>query len=165
MENIDASFILRPFTSKIWINARPEDLILGWTRTDLVTKWFVNQCEFLDVNGLACPNARPGGTYKWTWLDGSVDASQVLEVEPTRVLYNWYNNQGTIEITATPDQSGSMVQLTQKMSDKIEPQEVLMAQYGCKIGWTFFLANLKSVVEGGIDLREKSPDRTHVLNI
>ena len=34
----------------------------------------------------------------------------------------------------------------------------------CSYGWTFFLANLKSVLEGGIDLRNRNVDIKNVVN-
>jgi hypothetical protein len=37
-------------------------------------------------------------------------------------------------------------------------------QFGCAMGWTFFLANLKAWLEHGIDLRETNPNRTEVVN-
>lgn len=35
---------------------------------------------------------------------------------------------------------------------------------GYKTGWTFYLANLKSILEGGIDLRNRNPDAGEMLN-
>jgi hypothetical protein len=35
---------------------------------------------------------------------------------------------------------------------------------GCKTGWTFYLANMKSLYEGGIDLRNKNENLQQVLN-
>jgi hypothetical protein len=35
---------------------------------------------------------------------------------------------------------------------------------GCSTGWTFYLANLKSLMEGGIDLRNKNVDYKGVIN-
>ena len=35
---------------------------------------------------------------------------------------------------------------------------------GCKTGWTFYLTNLKSLLEGGIDLRNKDEQIKNVLN-
>jgi hypothetical protein len=35
---------------------------------------------------------------------------------------------------------------------------------GCKTGWTFYLANLKSLMEGGIDLRNKNEKIQRVIN-
>ena len=35
---------------------------------------------------------------------------------------------------------------------------------GCKTGWTFYLTNLKSLCEGGVDLRNKDEQLQHVVN-
>lgn len=35
---------------------------------------------------------------------------------------------------------------------------------GCGEGWVFYLANLKSILEGGIDLRNKNDAIRNVLN-
>ena len=35
---------------------------------------------------------------------------------------------------------------------------------GCLEGWTFYLTNLKSVIEGGLDLRNKNLDIKGVIN-
>ena len=35
---------------------------------------------------------------------------------------------------------------------------------GCREGWVFYLANLKSIQEGGIDLRNKNPGIKKVIN-
>jgi hypothetical protein len=34
----------------------------------------------------------------------------------------------------------------------------------CGEGWTFYLANLKSILEGGIDLRNKNIELTQLVN-
>jgi len=35
---------------------------------------------------------------------------------------------------------------------------------GCGKGWTFYMANLKSILEGGIDLRNKNAAIQNVIN-
>ena len=35
---------------------------------------------------------------------------------------------------------------------------------GCAFGWTFYLLNLKSVLEGGLDLRNKDSELNGVIN-
>jgi hypothetical protein len=34
----------------------------------------------------------------------------------------------------------------------------------CGLGWTFYLANLKSILEGGLDLRNKNPEIQKMIN-
>jgi hypothetical protein len=38
-----------------------------------------------------------------------------------------------------------------------------MWHVGCKTGWTFYLANMKSLFEGGIDLRNRNVKLQHVI--
>jgi hypothetical protein len=35
---------------------------------------------------------------------------------------------------------------------------------GCGEGWTFYLTNLKSILEGGVDLRNKEMKLKNVIN-
>ena len=56
-----------------------------------------------------------------------------------------------------------MVTLTQEeVIFEEDPNENLYVQ--CGEGWTFYLANLKSVYEGGLDLRNKDIEIKGVLN-
>ena len=34
---------------------------------------------------------------------------------------------------------------------------------GCKTGWTFYMANLKSMLEGGVDLRNRNEKIQNVI--
>jgi hypothetical protein len=48
----------------------------------------------------------------------------------------------------------SIVELTQEnIPIENDPAKNLFVH--CQTGWTFYMANLKSVIEGGIDLRNK----------
>ena len=51
----------------------------------------------------------------------------------------------------------TLLELTQdKIPIERNPVKNLYVQ--CSVGWTFYLANLKSVIEGGKDLRNKNVD-------
>jgi hypothetical protein len=52
------------------------------------------------------------------------------------------------------------------LQDEIPVNETAMHNWhlGCKTGWTFYLANLKSIYEGGIDLRNKNINLHEVIN-
>lgn len=165
MENIDASHLLHPFTVRIWIQANPRDVQLGWTQSALITRWFVNKAQYLDSNGFEIPDAAPGCTLLWTWLDGAVEKSAVHENTDGVFRFGWYQNMGEVEVKFSGSNGGTLVELRQSMSDRVEPQPRLGAQIGSRMGWTFFLCNLKSVIEGGKDLRETDPTRQGVLNV
>ena len=46
----------------------------------------------------------------------------------------------------------------------LEEPQTRVVNVGCKTGWTFYLANLKSLLEGGIDLRNKDELLKDVIN-
>lgn len=56
-----------------------------------------------------------------------------------------------------------IVQLTQKNIATDDPSKKGI-RLGCESGWSFFLVNLKSVYEGGIDLRNKNTELKGMLN-
>ena len=55
----------------------------------------------------------------------------------------------------------TVVELTQSRIPEDENRGIYV---DCSYGWTFYLANLKSVLEGGIDLRNKNVDIQNVVN-
>jgi hypothetical protein len=56
-----------------------------------------------------------------------------------------------------------MVNLRQhKIPDDSNPATNLFV--GCQLGWTFYLTNMKSIFEGGIDLRNQDIDFKNVVN-
>ena len=59
-----------------------------------------------------------------------------------------------VEIRLEPVHEMVRVELTQSNipTDDLSKREIRL---GCASGWAFFLVNLKSVLEGGLDLREK----------
>ena len=56
---------------------------------------------------------------------------------------------------------GQVVELTQS---RIPDDENHGIYVDCSYGWAFYLGNLKSVLEGGIDLRNKNVDIKNVIN-
>jgi len=56
-----------------------------------------------------------------------------------------------------------MVELTQSQIP-LDDHSRMSYYVGCTRGWTFYLANLKSILEGGIDLRNKNNKLLHVIN-
>ncbi|MEP6950371.1 MAG: hypothetical protein ABI863_13895 [Ginsengibacter sp.] len=68
-----------------------------------------------------------------------------------------------VEVTIQEEQEECMVSLKQY---NIPIDEAGKTNYhiGCMEGWVFYLADLKSIREGGIDLRNKNPDIKKVIN-
>ena len=74
-----------------------------------------------------------------------------------------FGTAGDCIVNIKTEEGENVVELIQ---ENIPTDEVGMRNYhlGCKTGWTFYLANLKSVMEGGIDLRNKNEKIKRVIN-
>ena len=68
-----------------------------------------------------------------------------------------------VTVTLKEMQKETICQLTQEMP---MPEEKEQRYYfiECGEGWTFYLANLKSVLEGGLDLRNRNEKLYKVIN-
>jgi hypothetical protein len=66
-------------------------------------------------------------------------------------------------ISITEHQGQHIIQLTQENIPTDEESKINF-YLGCQTGWTFYLTNLKSIFEGGKDLRNKNEGLTNMLN-
>jgi hypothetical protein len=68
-----------------------------------------------------------------------------------------------VTVTVKEEQSENICELVQQMpmNDENEQKHFYIE---CSKGWTFYMTNLKSILEGGIDLRNKNASIQHVVN-
>ena len=74
-----------------------------------------------------------------------------------------FGKAGICTVTLKKESGMSVVELVQTEI----PTDDMGKHYwhlGCKTGWTFYLTNLKSMLEGGIDLRNKDLLLKNVVN-
>lgn len=157
------------FTKRININAPKDKIYKAWTTQKGMEDWFLRLAEFRSPNG----NVRqPDETvakddfYRWRWFgypDEVEEASVIKGVNGKDLLQFGFAKTCTVTVAIKEENGETIVELTQ---DNIPLDETSKVNYhlGCMEGWTFYLANLKSVMEGGIDLRNKNPELTKVVN-
>ena len=178
------------FQLGIFIHATPDDVFDAWTTGEGLTKWFLRSAEFAVSEGAPVGKGRgrkplpafddlavrpandrcePHDRYRWEWHynGGVVGEGWILDLRPpTRMVFTF----------------GERMEVELRMRKQGDLCEVNLRQYnipvtaagrssmhlGCRVAWAFFLSNLKSVAEGGLDLRELEVARTrhlHLVNI
>jgi uncharacterized protein YndB with AHSA1/START domain len=134
-----------------------------------IEKWFLRKSPFYR-KGVEQLNAvtpvEKGDSYQWWWYgydDSVVEKGTILGVEENTMVHFTFGKAGHVRITLTKTADGCMVELLQ---DEIPTDEESKVMYhiGCSKGWLFYLANLKSIVEGGIDLRNRNLEYKDVIN-
>ena len=89
------------------------------------------------------------------WLNENADNSAG---DKSPVLYE--KILVTVEL-AQADDSTTMLRLVQENIPNT-PKTNVSLHMGCNMGWSFFMTNLKALLEYGVDLREKDPDRAYL---
>ena len=69
----------------------------------------------------------------------------------------------TVDVNLEQHADYVIVELSQK-NIPTDDESKRGIRIGCDFGWFFYMLNLKSIYEGGIDLRNKNPELKGMLN-
>jgi uncharacterized protein YndB with AHSA1/START domain len=151
------------FTVTADINTNVRRIYEAWTTPAGLESWFLRKAEFYTIAGrLREPNEciSKEDTYEWYWHgfdDDTVEKGQILEVNSIDFLKFTFSGGSIVTVSITGKNGLTILELTQQnIPEESDPLKNLFVQ--CQTGWTFYLANLKSIIEGGIDLRNKRFD-------
>lgn len=157
------------FTVRINIKADRSTLYDAWSTRAGMEYWFLRTCEYVDTRGYLIENevaAQPGYRYTFQWHgypDDIKEQGEILEANGHDVFSFRFGRAGVCTVRLLLAGNEQIVELVQ---DQIPTDEKSKIQYhvGCKTGWTFHLTNLKSLYEGGIDLRNRDENLLNMLN-
>ena len=144
-------------------NTDIRSLYEAWATPVGLEKWFLRKAEFYTIAGrLRGPDEfiSKEDTYEWYWHgfdDTTVEKGQVLEVNIIDFLKFSFSGGSIVSVSIESKNGLAVLELTQEnIPEESDLTKSLYVQ--CQTGWTFYLANLKSILEGGIDLRNKRMD-------
>ncbi len=157
------------FTKRISIGAPIQDIYYAWTSQSAIERWFLRKAVYKDSAGVVRGKEEPvqiGDRYEWMWFgypDEVVERNKILEANGKDLLKFGFADKCMVTIRIYGEAGEHVIELTQ---ENIPPDDnpVTNLLVGCGEGWTFYLANLKSVLEGGIDLRNKNDKLKNVIN-
>ncbi len=155
------------FTKKIAIDSTILDLYSAWTIPQEIEKWFLSKAYFERPNGEAVKRnerIKQNDIYQWSWfLFDITEKGKIIEANGLDLLKFTFAGDCIVEIKLTQNTDNVIVELTQS-NIPTDNQSKRGIRIGCDSGWSFFLVNLKSIYEGGIDLRNKNEDFKGMAN-
>ena len=155
------------FTRRIAVKAKLSDIYDAWTKAIELERWFLSNALFIDQNKKVIGKETPiesGFSYEWNWyLFDTTEQGEITDTNGKDFLQFTFAGDCLVDIKLTPQNDYVLVELTQKNipTDDTSKQGIRL---GCDTGWSFFLVNLKSVYEGGLDLRNKDSNLKGMLN-
>ena len=141
------------YENSVTVKASPAAVFEALTSADQLQRWFLTRAK---------TDPRPGGPFKfgWDFADAAQNGTQqgkFLDVAPgKKISYTWEAAPTpaaltTVTFTLAPDGDGTRVSLAHT---GFGPGEGGQAARDHHAGpWDFYLANLKSYLEAGVDNR------------
>lgn len=152
------------FTKRIAIKAALTDIYKAWTVPAELERWFLERVIFHSEDGALAQSAVSGVEYDWYWyLDTNPLRGKMLTANGKDYLQFTFEGNSLVAVSLSTLDEYVIVELRHYNI----PEDEHSKQYirlGCSSGWAFYLHNLKSVYEGGIDLRNKDPKLGVMIN-
>lgn len=149
------------FELRIPVRALPAEIYRCLATPAGIESWFLRSAKyFTTANQLRAPGefVETGDRYTWLWYgydDDTVEHNDILEANGNDTLSFVFAGNCIVTITIGMLDDETIVQLTQENIPTGEEGRSEI-HVGCMQGWTFYLTNLKSILEGGIDLRNRN---------
>lgn len=156
------------FAVRINVKAPVDKLYWCWATKKGIEYWFLRKSDYKKPDGSlygADDEVQKGDNYSWLWYgypDEVVEHGEILDCNGKDYFQFRFGEAGICTIKIYEEQGENIVELVQ---DKIPTDDKAKQNWhiGCKTGWTFYLANLKSMLEGGIDLRNRNEKIQNVI--
>lgn len=154
MQNNWSSFRLR-----VNIGVSPEKVYAAWSTRAGLESWFLRTAQ-----GTSEP-LRKGDRYAWRWHgypDAIEHTGDIVSANGADQFAFTFTMGCLVNISIFRECGETMVELTE--SDLPVDEEAVLKRYVEDYkGWIFYLVNLKSVLEGGLDLRNRKEELTNVI--
>ena len=157
------------FELRIPVRAAVDTIYRALATTEGIESWFLRKAVYFDENhNQRNPSEfiQKGDRYTWLWHgynDETVEHNDILEANGFDTISFVFAGHCIVTITIGTLGNETIVQLTQENIPTGEDGKADI-HIGCMEGWTFYMANLKSILEGGIDLRNRSLNVGKVIN-
>jgi len=159
----------KQFTKRITIHAAVKDIFNAWSTQAGLESWFLRLAEFTSPAGDLRKRNEPvekADRYKWNWFgydDTIVEEKEILFTNDIDELEFSFSGGCIVQIKIKEEEGETICELqqTMPMDDESEQRYFFIE---CGKGWTFYMTNLKSILEAGIDLRNKNENIKNVIN-
>ncbi len=156
------------FKLRVNVNTSVEKAFQSWVTRSQLESWFLRKAIFRDVSGRERDLnevVQAGDTYEWYWHgypDSVVEKGKVLMTNGKNIFSFTFSMGCPVTISTYQESDETIVELIE--SDLPTDESTALKHYvGDSRGWIFYLTNLKSVLEGGKDLRNKKMELKNVI--
>ena len=158
----------RQFKKRVVVRSPIDVVYRAFATSRGLESWFLRKAEFTSRSGKirrAEEGIENGDVYEWFWHgwpDEVAERKKILETNGKDIIRFTFSGDSVVSVSIKQYKAVTVVELVQQIPEGNDPD--LELRIGCDTGWTFYLTNLKSVLEGGLDLRNKDVLQKDVVN-
>ncbi len=148
------------FTVNLPVDQSKDRIIDAWLTQKQLEKWFLKLAEFKTRSGEIRKKEekfQPGDQYRWQWFgwpESVEEHGEILKPQDDEFLRFIFGKSGTVSVKVVTENNQTIIRLIQE-NIPVDEHSKMNFYVGCKTGWTFYMLNLKSILQGGPDLRNK----------
>lgn len=139
------------------IGAPPDELFRAWSTSQGMESFFVEMMAIRNSDGRLLDPGEPatqGCRFVWRWDSGALVSGEFLNVQPGREL-GFTFGASKVCIRLQQQESGTILELCQYDMEDTQ-QNRMHLHTNCRAAWVYFLTVLKTLLEHGIDGRDRS---------
>lgn len=154
------------FNVYLHIDADPDRVLEGWKCAKGLKNFFIADMQVTDENHIPREDhelLRSGDLYAWQGVHNYSGEGKILKSDTTEFSFT-FGTSYIVNVTVEPQSKGTLLNLEQSdMTDT--PEERVNGTLNCRSCWIYFMINLKSYLEHGVDLRDMSPDTADSISV
>ena len=157
------------FFVRINIKSSEQKIYNSWATQGNLENWFLRLAEFTKPDGtIRSRNSKieKGDTYRWRWhgySDKVTERGKILKANCKDLLQFTFAGNCIVTVKVKKEKRENILELKQENIPTNNKAKVNF-HLGCQTGWTFYMTNFKSILQGGVDLRNKNMKLQKVLN-
>lgn len=158
------------FEREVFIQSDLSTVFQAWAKPGEITQWFIATATVTSANNHPRPKdefVQAGDQYQWHWHQDLQAKGIILEVvENERLQFTFGDGEpGSNEkiiVTVNFNDLGDTTSVILKQENLPDNEQGHVHWHmGCNMGWSFFMTNLKALLEHGVDLRETDQERAY----
>ncbi len=142
------------FTRRVFIEASAKEIFKLWTTQNGMESWFLRSAKFYRNNDQNAGDEKfvAGDGYSWEWHGWPhTHEGLILEVIDEKEFTFDFGESGKVRVELVKEDNQTQVILTQ-YDIPTDEKSIRDYFYGCSLGWSFWLVNLKAFIEHDIVL-------------
>ena len=156
------------FVRRIYVQATLQEVYRNWATGHGLETWFLSSAKFFLGKHLKTDTelAEEGNNYQWKWLSDDKFTGKGIILHANHVdflQFTFLDDQTSVTIKLQQKTGRVLVELRQEHRHRksADRKKLYLA---CYAPWSFFLTNLRSILEDGPDFRERNPDVKELVN-